>query len=398
MTIYQLTGRVTDSAGNFTTKLIDINVDESGGGIVSQWGPKILQWVQPMAPSLGPKFYASPSGSDLNGGTFESPWRSLAKANLLSPGDSLVLRGGNYGAKGTTFTWSKAGTEQNPITIIGYPGERPIIEGKITIAGPWQRWSKSYFRGPTGSVGGPGPNGEAILVNLDGTHLELSQCEVAYDQWHAGIGANATVDYRILSCYVHDNGGLNGDYNDAQNNTSHGMYVSPSSYGLMANCLVEHNDAKGIMGRHDSHHLLLVHNTIIANGRPGSESWEQTHDWVWANGIFMNNGNVKGGVGISMGGIGPFMNRRNVFWHNGTSGTSNWSGTGTTSEPLVADPKFVRPAVYSPQQDPAPNWDHHLQAGSPAIGYGDPDYGMPDDIMGIPRNGRFDCGAYQFVS
>lgn len=373
---------VRDAAGHETLGFVDVEVLDAGG--VGLWGPKILQWIQPLPESLGPIIVGTPS-----------TWK--AKAQALNPGERLHLEPGNYGNPGEKFDWARAGSPLAPITISGIPGEaRPVMRGMFTMRGPYQRWSRSLFDGPTGSVGGPGPNGEAILLNLDGRELEVSDCEVRHDYWHAGIGANNTSFYRILRCYVHDNGGYNGDYTDAQNNTSHGMYVSPSSYGLMANCLVEHNDAKGIMGRHDSHHLILVHNTIIANGRHGSESYEQSHDWVWANNIFQNNGNVKGGSGLSMGGVGPFLNRRNVFWHNGTgSGTSNFTGTGTTSEPKVADPKCVRPAVYSPQQDLAPNWDHHLQAGSPAIGYGDPDYAMPTDIEGSLRSGRFDCGAYQ---
>jgi hypothetical protein len=358
----------------------------------AQWGPGILQWIQPMPLSTGPTYTMGPT----------DPWQT--KANALLPGETLYLLPGTYGALGTSFIWTAAGTSGAPVTISGVPGSaRPVIRGKTTLRGAWQRWTASVFAGPTGNVGGPGPNGEAILVNLEASHLEISNCEVYGDQWHAGIGANVDIsDYRILNCYIHDNGGLNGDYNDAQNNTSHGLYLSPSTYGLIANCVIEHNDAKGLMGRHESHHLLIVHNTIVANGRHGSESFEQAHDWTWANNIVLNNGNVKGGTGIDMGGTGTptsppnFLIRRVVFYNNGPNGTSNWSGTGTVSEPLVADPLLVRPAVYTDHQDPAPNWDHHLLAGSPAIGRGDPFYAMPFDFDGRPRDmAAPDAGAYQ---
>ena len=369
--IHTLTGRVRDLAGNAASRDVTVDVDASVPG---SWGSAILAWIQPMALSLGQAFYAAPDGSDSNPGTITSPWRSLSKANTLQPGQKLVLRAGLYGGKGTSFSWTAQGTQSAPVTIEAFPGERPIVEGHTTLNGGWQRWAGTYFRGPTGPTGGPGPNGESILVSIRGAHLELLSCEMAYDQWHAGIGANAaTTDYRILGCYVHDNGGLNGDYTDSQNNTSHGLYLSPSSFGLVANCLIQHNDAKGQMGRHDSHHLLIVHNTIVANGRHGTESYEQSNTWTWANNIVINNGNVKGGSGISMGGAGPgFLQRRNVYWHNGAgAGTANWGGTGTVIEPKVADPKLVRPAVYTPQQDLDPNWDHHLLPDSPAIGYGE---------------------------
>lgn len=381
MTQYALTGRVTDSAGHSASRDVLVGVQ---AGAVGLWGPKILEWIQPLPQSVGSMLFAGPS----------DPWKTIA--NNLRPGDSLILMPGVYGAPGEEFNWTAAGIASNPATISGVQGpERPIVRGRITMAAPYQRWSRTSFKGPTGNVGGPGPNGEANFVNIDSDQQELSLCEISGSQWHAGISGSDASHYRILGCYIHDNGGLNGSYTDSQNNTSHGLYLSPSSYGLIANCLIEHNDAKGLMGRHDSHHLLIVHNTLVANGRFGSEAYEQSHDWTWANNIFLNNGNVKGGVGLSMAGTGPYLNRRNLFWHNNTNGTGTYSGTGTTSEPLVADPKCVRPAVYTPQQDPAPNWDHHIQAGSPAIGYGDPDYSMPTDIEGRLRSGRFDCGAYQ---
>lgn len=392
-----LIGRVTDRAGHVTEAQVTFTVNQ----LVGQWGPKILEWIQPLPLSLGPKFYASPSGSDLNGGTLASPWRTLAKANTLQPGDSLVLRGGLYGALGGDFNWTRAGTSSAPITIESYPGERPIVNGRVTMAAPWQRWSRTYFKGPTGNVGGPGPNGEANFLNIDNAHQEVSNCEIAYAQWHAGISGSDATDYRILGNYIHDNGGPGGDYTDAsQDNTSHGCYLSPSSYGLVANNLIEHNDAKGLMGRHTSNHLLIVHNTFVANGRYGSNVDDSANNWVWANNIFQENGRVKGGKGLGTAGVvGPFWNIRNVFWRNGTNLTSTYD-TGsnvTVVGPLVADPKFVRPALYTDHQDPTPNWDHHLLTGSPAIGYGDSSYGMPTDIDGRARNGRFDCGAYQYI-
>jgi hypothetical protein len=254
------------------------------------------------------------------------------------------------------------------------------------------------FDGPTGNVGGPGPSGEAVLINLSGQHLELSNSEVRHDYWHAGIGgaSNSGTDYRILNNYIHDNGGYNGDYNDSQWNTSHGMYMSPSTYGLIANNVIEHNDAKGFMARHDAHHLIIANNTVVANGRHGVSSFEQAGNWIVANNIIMNNGNVKGGEGASMDGTGGNqLLRRNVFWNNGQNGQKHWSGTFENSEPLIADPKLVRPAVYTPQQDPAPNWDNQLLAGSPAIGYADPNYALPFDITGKCRGAAPDAGAYQ---
>ena len=370
-------------------------------GQCGAWPAGITAWIQPLGQSTGQAYYVSPTGSDANPGTLAQPWQSLAKANTLQPGEILYLRAGTYGARGTTFTFNRTGNPAATITLAGYPGDsRPIIQGRVVISGQWLRVSGLVFDGPTGNVAGPGPNGEAVLVNLGGQHLELSNSEVRHDYWHAGIGgaSNTGSDYRILNNYIHDNGGLNGDYttNDSQWNTSHGLYMSPSSYGLIANNVIEHNDAKGFMARHDAHHLIIANNTFVANGRHGVSSFEMAGTWIVANNIILNNGNVKGGEGASMDGTGGNqLLRRNVFWNNGQNGQKHWSGTFENSEPLIADPKLVRPATYTPQQDPAPNWDNQLLAGSPAIGYADPNYALPFDITGKCRGAAPDAGAYQ---
>src|SRR5262245_2635158 len=368
-------------------------------GQCGPWPAGVTAWVQPLGESTGKAYYVSPTGSDANPGTLAQPWQSLSKANTLQPGEILYLRAGTYGTRGTTFTLSATGTPAATITLAGYPGDsRPIIQGRFVIGGQWLRVTGMIFDGPTGNVGGPGPNGEAVLVNVSGQHWELSNSEIRHDYWHAGIGGanNTGTDYRIINNYIHDNGGLNGDYTDSQWNTSHGLYMSPSTYGLIANNVIEHNDAKGFMARHDANHIMIVNNTFVANGRHGVSSFEQAGTWTVANNIILNNGTVKGGEGASMDGTGGNqLLRRNVFWNNGQGGQKHWSGTFENSEPLIADPKLVRPATYTAQQNLTPDWDNQLQAGSPAIGYADPNYALPFDITGKCRGAAPDAGAYQ---
>ena len=96
--------------------------------------------------------------------------------------------------------------------------------------GQYIRLTGVILDGPTGNVGGPGPDGEAIVLYMRGSHTELSYSEVRFGQWHAGVGGfEGGFDYRIIGNYIHDNGGFNGDYTDSQYNTSHGIYNSPSS-------------------------------------------------------------------------------------------------------------------------------------------------------------------------
>lgn len=370
-------------------------------GQCGAWPAGITAWVQPLPLSTGQAFYASPTGSDANPGTLTAPWRSVTKANSLQPGQILYLRAGTYGARGTTaLDFSARGTAGAPITVAGYPGDgRPLIQGRLYMSGDFIRLTNVIIDGPTGNVGGPGPGGEAITIVLKGSFNELSNAEVRFDQWHAGVGVDGADHYIVMNNYIHDNGGYLGDYSksDAQWNTSHGMYNSPSSYGLVANNVIEHNDAKGLMGRHDANHIIVVNNTVVANGRFGIDVAESTRDWILANNILLNNGTIKGGGGIGTPGSGgtSYVEINNMFWNNGTTGSTTWDNNATIINNVVADPMLVNPAVATDHQNPSPNTDNQLRAGSPAIGFAAPNYALPFDITGKCRGASPDAGAYE---
>lgn len=74
------------------------------------------------------QFFVSPTGSDLNPGTFDLPFRNLSKAISLAGPDSLIyMRGGVY-TDSITIRLNKTGALSHPIKIWAYPGEQPIID------------------------------------------------------------------------------------------------------------------------------------------------------------------------------------------------------------------------------------------------------------------------------
>ena len=372
-----------------------ITVNPLPTGQCGAWPSGIASWIAPLALSTGQTFYASPTGSDANPGTLAAPWKSLANVSSLQSGQTLFLRAGTYGARGTIFKFRSNGTAAAPITVAGYPGDpRPMLLGQVRMTGQYIRLSHVILDGPTGSVGGPGPNGEANLLIIYGSHTEFSYSEVRYDYWHAGIGTARAFDYRVIGNYVHDNGGYHGDYFDSQNNTSHGMYASPSAYGLIGNNIFEHNDAKGVMARHDANHLLVVNNTIVGNGRYGINLVALSHDIIAANNVVQNNGIMgKGGGGIHVTGTGPYWQISNVYWNNNGSDVVG----GTVTGALIADPLLVQPSSGTVKQQIVgdPGIDSHLRPGSPAIGHADPAYALPFDMIGKCRGANPDAGAYQ---
>ncbi len=107
-------------------------------GLLSQGGLEISK-KQAMS------YYVSPSGSDKNNGTLNSPWRTLEHGlSKLSAGDVLNLRGGTYYE--SEIKLDLKGTATAPITIRSYPGERAVLDGGVP-----------YFK--------DAPNSEWELVN-----------------------------------------------------------------------------------------------------------------------------------------------------------------------------------------------------------------------------------------
>lgn len=91
-------------------------------------------------------YYVATTGSDNGPGTLSAPFRTVHRAtgtydrhthfgnSILQPGDTVIIRGGTYGAPGTKQVdpglWIvTSGTATARITIKNYPGETVVIEG-----------------------------------------------------------------------------------------------------------------------------------------------------------------------------------------------------------------------------------------------------------------------------
>jgi len=85
-------------------------------------------------------FVDAARGDDAAVGTEAAPWRTVAHGlTRLTPGDTLVLRGGTYYE---CVTISTSGTADKPITLCAYPGERVIMDGGLRefFESPAEAW------------------------------------------------------------------------------------------------------------------------------------------------------------------------------------------------------------------------------------------------------------------
>jgi len=88
-------------------------------------------------------FYVQDPANNINarnsniGTDIKYPWATLAFAiGQLHPGDTLFVRGGVYYLTSTLrFDAVRDGTSSNPIVMINYPDERPIIDCSRIYAG-----------------------------------------------------------------------------------------------------------------------------------------------------------------------------------------------------------------------------------------------------------------------
>ncbi len=87
--------------------------------------------------------HVSPSGSNRNKGTAESPFKTISKAALVAlAGDSIIIHKGTYRERVSPANGGF--TPQSRITYIAAPGERVELKGSDVVTG-WQKFSDNVW-------------------------------------------------------------------------------------------------------------------------------------------------------------------------------------------------------------------------------------------------------------
>ena len=91
----------------------------------------------------GNSYYVAPDGSDSNVGDLTRPFRTVTKGlSSLRAGDTLYLREGTYIEDVSPIL--RPGTAEARIVVRNYPGEKPIIKGKVRL-GSADYWTFDGF-------------------------------------------------------------------------------------------------------------------------------------------------------------------------------------------------------------------------------------------------------------
>jgi hypothetical protein len=182
-------------------------------------------------------YYVSTTGNDGAAGTIGAPWLTWQKGfETVVAGDTLYIRGGTYASAGTlrgadyvaAYVNNHDGTAVNPIVVLNYTGETPILDCATMSADAAHygivliNCSYWYVKGlevknvPQHATGN-WAQGIAILYS---TNITLERC-VSHHNGGVGIGsAFATDAILFLNCDSYSNAdpyttGGSGAYGDA---------------------------------------------------------------------------------------------------------------------------------------------------------------------------------------
>ena len=158
--------------------------------------------------ALATTFHVSPSGSDTNTGTLESPYLTIAKAvglSSLKAGDTILVRGGTYTCSTTiSIASSKSGTSTVWYHLLAFPGERPILDCSSqaisgTNRGIYHRASYWHIKGL--DIKGAGDNGMMVT----GSNNIIEFCAF-YDNHDTGLQlASPASNNQIINCDSYNN-------------------------------------------------------------------------------------------------------------------------------------------------------------------------------------------------
>jgi parallel beta-helix repeat protein len=368
----------------------------------------------PASSALPPVFVVAPNGNDNGPGTEAQPWRSLnAALDRVYPGSILLVRGGDYTGP---FFINKQASAAAPILVAAYPNERPVLH-----SGEWQGLSVQnssyvYVRGfeivgLANSAHGRDSGLES--VNSDHVHFEGN---IVRDFGGGGINVihsnHVFIEFNhiyntalwaenqmsAISLWQMSNIGGGNDA-DGYSNYIRNNFVHHNENRVGArtdgNCIIlDSNDdggyaaatmisdnmcwANGGRGIHvfRSSNASVINNTLIGDLTTVS-SQEGELSALYASNVLFRNNLVKPGKGGWSNHVYQATNVR--FDHNGyVDGGAEVMGTND-----IALPGLPLAFGFLPPPD------------SQVANGGNPEIAPTIDMIGFPRRGRPDIGAWE---
>ena len=243
------------------------------------------QTVAPPPPGSRNYYVDGAAGNDAAAGDSAHPFKTIQHAaNLVNPGDVVVVRNGLYTGSGSILDIERGGTTGNYVVF------RAAVQWGAVLDG--------------GQTSHSQPNGAENGVYLGASFVRVEGFEIR-NVWHDGISPSSSAsDFQIVGNHIHDIG----------------RYCETSGIGLSGMTFVNDNVVVEQNLVHD-----IGRDSLGQNGcNPGNDYW-QNHD----HGIYLSSGTNA-------------VIRNNVFY-NITRGWAIQCFPGPLSQTLIANNTFAFP-------------------------------------------------------
>jgi hypothetical protein len=288
-------------------------------------------------------------------GSLENPIQlayALASGRVL-PGDTFYLRDGTY-----TGDWvcNLNGTAAQPITFKAYPGERPILNGSLTIGGRYVVWQNveicySGWMSRETLIEGSAPADLPLLqyVSVLGVGNKLVNCilhdHIGESSMSNGLGAE------WYGCVVYHNG-----WSGPDRGHGHGLYIQNNApEKVIKDCVFFDNFGWGIHAYTQGgtiNNITLDGCACFENGSLVSEIYTNilVGGYAVANNIAIRNCMTYGGGNVNVGydaGADNVVLQNNYFPDGITKvNVTNMTETGNYYGPAVGNQVFLRANAY----------------------------------------------------
>lgn len=373
-----------------------------------------------------PTYYVATTGNDNNPGTADAPFQTLQKAaNVVNPGDIVLVRDGVYTTSGETMvSMTRSGTASASITFKSEHKYGAVLDGN------------EASDGSSGTGYGFMLSGGASYIKFVDFEIKNFLFSGFFFNDHANPSSNISIEgnkVHDMGRYPHADAGRGGG----------GMFFGPGTHHVTVTRNLFFNIGRSVesarqlnqdhvlytgsysAGESPAHHMTITYNVmygvsgdalelrstddLIANNtiawsnenNYGSGSpFVQTIDAVnetFVNNIFFQPPSGNPYAILNYGSTATFTVKNNmvfggsmwIFHNSDNTAAMKGNNYGSDCENAQVDPKFVN-AVKSN----LPNVDFSLLSSSPAINAGS-DLGLSLDFNSKSITGSPDLGAYE---
>jgi hypothetical protein len=379
------------------------------------------------ATGSGVCYYVAPTGSDSNAGTSTSPFLTIQHAaNVVNPGDMVIVRDGTYnnaavsGVGSKLIVMSRGGTASNHVVFTAEHKWGAKIDGlNNTTATGWE-FSADYIdvkdfecAGFSDTCienynGGSSSGGQFISIVGNNIHDIGRYCATTTTGRDGVFVSNDNVT--IEGNQIHDIGryapGENGCTNSLYyQNNDHGIYVD-GAFTSANNVTIKNN----IFYRNERGWSIQVYPAAVSNLRVLNNTFLCANPY--RNGHITLSAPVTNSAienNISWQPTAGFLQYDNTSGYSNLSVANNLTYQGTVGAEAAPggvvlsgnldniDPRLVAAPSCTVDASSVPN--AYLQTGSPAVDAGLTLSDVPKDYAGTarPQGARFDIGAFEFI-